>query len=264
MPIVKSADRVLQILEAVGATNAGRTHGELSRMLGIPKASLSSLLSNLVERGYLAFDSQSKLYLLGPELLVLTGHYLNSLDIVQIGRPIVRNLVSEINEDAEIAVKRGDQILFFYKEESSRPVRYSVAAGDLAPIYATSPGKCILAFMGEEEISAYLDRVALSPITQATITDADVLRRELELIRSSGLAYGLQEYHHGICGISAPVFDIHGVAAGAIVATLEAARFDDEHKAIIEPKLREAARRLSRELGFETESSTVRKWGKKR
>ncbi len=264
MPVVKSADRVLQILEAVGARNAGLTHGELSRMLGIPKASLSSLLSNLAERNYLAFDPQSKLYLLGSELLVLTSRYLNNLDIVQIGRPIIRGLVREINEDAEIAVKREDQVLFFYKEESSRPVRYSVAAGDLAPIYATSPGKCILAFMGEEEISAYLDRVTLSPITKTTITDPDVLRSDLELIRSRGLAYGLEEYHQGICGISAPVFNIHGVVVGAIVATLEAARFDDEHKAVIEPKLRQAATRLSRELGFETESSTVRRWGKKR
>jgi DNA-binding IclR family transcriptional regulator len=233
-------------------------------MLGIPKASLSSLLSNLVERNYLAFDPQSKLYLLGSELLVLTSRYLNNLDIVQTGRPIIRRLVREINEDAEIAVKRGNQVLFFYKEESSRPVRYSVAAGDLAPMYATSPGKCILAFMGEEEISAYLDQVTLSPITETTITDPDVLRSDLELIRSRGLAYGLEEYHRGICGISAPVFNIHGVVVGAIVATLETARFDDEHRAIIEPNLRQAAKRLSRELGFETESSTVRQWGKKR
>ncbi len=264
MPVVKSADRVLQMLEAVGARNAGLTHGELSRMLGIPKASLSSLLSNLVERGYLAFDPQSKLYLLGPELLVLTSRYLNNLDIVQIGRPIIRGLVREINEDAEIAVKKGDQVLFFFKEESSRPVRYSVAAGDLAPIYATSPAQCILAFMGDEEISAYLNRVAFSSITNATITDRGVFRRELELIRSRGLAYGIEEYHQGICGISAPVFNIHGVVVGAIVATLEAARFDDQHRAVIEPNLRQAARRLSRELGFETESGRVLRWGKKR
>ncbi len=264
MPVVKSADRVLQILETVGATHEGLTHGQLSRALAIPKASLSSLLSNLVDRGYLAFDAQSKLYLLGPELLVLTSRYLNNLDIVQIGRPIIRALVREINEDAEIAVKRDDQVVFFYKEESSRPVRYSIAAGELAPIHATSPGKCILAFMGEDEISAYLDRVALSSITSATITDRGVFRRELELIRSRGLAYGIEEYHQGICGISAPVFNIHGVAVGAIVATLEAARFDDEHRAVIEPKLRQAAIRLSRELGFETESGTVRQWGKKR
>jgi len=255
--IVKSADRVLQILEAVGARNAGLTHGELSKILGIPKASLSCLLSNLVERGYLAFDPQSKLYLLGTELLVLTSRYLNNLDIVRTGRPIIRGLVREINEDAEIAVKRGDQVLFFYKEESSRPVRYSVAAGELAPIYATSPGKCVLAFMGEEEISGYLDRVTLSPITQATITDPDIFRRELELIRSRGLAYGIEEYHQGICGISAPVFNIHSVVEGAIVATLEAARFDDEHRAVIEPKLRQAAISLSRKLGFETKPGRV-------
>ncbi len=140
MAVVKSADRVVRILEAIASGDGGLTHGELSRMLGIPKGSLSSLLSNLVDRGYLAFDPLGKLYTLGSEILVLTSRYLNSLDIVSTGRPIVHNLVLEMNEDAEIAVQRGDRVVFLYKEESSRPVKYSIAPGELAPLFATSPG----------------------------------------------------------------------------------------------------------------------------
>jgi DNA-binding IclR family transcriptional regulator len=257
MAIVKSADRVVRILEAIASRDGGTTHGELSRMLGIPKGSLSLLLSNLVERGYLSFDPLGKLYLLGTELLVLTGRYLNNLDIVRIGRPILHGLVLEMNEDAEIAVQKGDQVLFVCKEESQRPVKYSVAPGELAPLYATSAGKCILAFMPEEDISAYLARVTLSPITENSITDRGVFRRELELIRGIGLAYGREEYQHGICGIAAPVFNIHGILAGSIVATLQAARFDPAHRAFIEPKLRKAAIRLSRQLGFEGTSDRV-------
>ncbi len=197
MTIVKSADRVLRILEAIAGSNAGMTHGEISRNLRIPGGSLSFLLSNLVGRGYLSFEPVGKLYMLGPEILVLTGCYLNSLDIVQHGRPVLHALVQEIKEDAEIAVRRGDQVLFHCKVESPRPVKYSIAPGELAPLYATSPGKCILAFSPGEEISAYLDRVALFPITKTTITDRDAFMRELESIRSTGLAYGREEYQYG-------------------------------------------------------------------
>jgi DNA-binding IclR family transcriptional regulator len=250
MAVVKSADRVVKILEAIASRDGGLTHGELSKMLGIPKGSLSFLLSNLVDRDYLAFDPLGKLYMLGSELLVLTSRYLNSLDIVRTGRPIVHGLALEMNEDAEIAVQRGDQVVFLYKEESSRPVKYSIAPGEVAPLFATSAGKCILAFMPEEYFAAYLDRVTLSPITENSITDCGVLRRELELIRSTGLAYGREEYQYGICGIAAPVFNIHGVLVGSIVATMQAARFNPEHRAFIEPKLFKAASRLSRQLGF--------------
>ncbi len=250
MAVVKSADRVVQILEAIASKDGGLANSELSTMLGIPKGSLSFLLSNLVERDYLSFNPQRKLYNLGAGLLVLVGRYLNNLDIVRVGRQIVRRLVRELNEDVEIVVRRGDQMLFLYKDESQRPVKYSIAAGGLGPLYAISAGKCILAFMPEEEAGAYLDRVALSPITEETITDKNVLKRELEAIRSSWLAYGRQEYYDNVCGIAAPVLDIHGAIAGAVVVTMEAARFNPEHRAFIEPRLRDAASRLSRRLGF--------------
>jgi len=250
MTIVKSADRVVLILEAIARSKGGMTHGEISRDLRIPKGSLSFLLSNLVDRGYLSFDPMGKLYMLGSEILVLTGRYLNSLDIMELGRPVLHVLVQQINEDAEIAVRRGDQVLFLYKVEAPRPVKYSIAPGELAPLYATSPGKCILAFIPKEEVSTYLDRVTLLPFTNETITDRDALVSELELIRSTGLAYGRGEYHRGICGIAAPVFNIHSVIVGSIVVTLQADRFDPDHKAFIEPKLRQAATDLSRGLGF--------------
>ena len=250
MAVVKSADRVVLILEAIAESKTGLSHGEISRNLRIPGGSLSLLLSNLVNRGYLSYEPLGKLYLLGPGLLVLTGRYLKSLDIITAGRPILHNLVREMNEDAEIAVKRGDQVIFLYKEESQRPVKYSIAPGELAPLFATSAGKCILAFTAEDEIAAYLDRVALSATTENTITDRVALRRELHTIRQRGIAYGKEEYQKGICGIAAPVFDIYGVLAGALVATLQADRFNAKHRAFIEPKLREAARTLSRRLGF--------------
>ena len=250
MAIVKSADRVVLILEAVAKSREGMTHGEISRNLRIPGGSLSSLLSNLVDRGYLSFEPMGKLFMLGPEILVLTGRYLDSLDIIRLGRPVIDALVQEINEDVEIAVRRGDEVLFLLKVESQRPVKYSIAPGELAPLYATSPGKCILAFTPDEEVSAYLDRVTLLPTTNTTITGRDVFMGELELIRVTGLAYGREEYQHGICGIAAPVFNIHGAIVGSVVVTLQAERFDPGHKAFIEPKLRQAAAGLSRRLGF--------------
>jgi IclR family acetate operon transcriptional repressor len=250
MAIVKSADRVVRILEAIGSKEGGLTHGELSKMLGIPKGSLSKLLSNLVDRSYLFFDPTSQLYTLGSEILVLTGRYLNNLDIMQVGRPVLHKLVEEIAEDAQIAIRRGDQVLFLYKVESPKPVKYAIAPGQLAPLYAVSPGKCVLAFTPKEEVAAYLDRVALSPITANTITDRDVFMAELESIRAAGLAFAKEEYQQGICGMAAPVFNIHGLLAASIVVTMQTIEFDSPHTALIGSKLKDAAANLSRRMGF--------------
>jgi len=251
---VKSADRVIQVFEAIGSKKGGVTQREIAAELEIPKGSLSPLLSNLVGRGYLTLDRLSKLYMLCPNLVVLTGRYLSSLDIVRIGRPVVEELVAEIDEDTEIVITKGDEVLFLHKEECSKPLKYSIAIGELAPIYATSAGKTILAHQEESEIRRYLKRTRLVPITKTSITNADALRRELKEIRSIGLAYGREEYHQGICGIAAPVFNLYGKVAGAVVVTLPSIRFNRKAKAFIEPRLKEAAKRISHNLGFAEDS----------
>jgi DNA-binding IclR family transcriptional regulator len=251
MVVVKSADRVIQIFETVGSYANGVTHGELSKVLSIPKGSLSLLLSNLVERDYLTFDRWSKLYMLGPRLLVLTGRYLSSLDIVSVGRQVVREFVAEINEDTEIVGRKGDQVIFLYKEECVHPLKYSIAIGEIAPLYATSAGKAILAFLPEDEISAYLSSVTLSPITKNSITDPEKLRRELKEVRGHGLAYGREEFHEGICAIASPVFNRHGKVAGSLTVTLPKVRFSNENRRFIEPRLVAASSEISRRLGFD-------------
>ena len=106
MAVVKSADRIIQILETIGLESGGSTHRDLWEALGIPKGSLSLLLSNLIDRDYVTFDAASKRYRLGPRLLVLAGRYLSTIDLVRIGIPILRELVAEVNEDGELFMQR--------------------------------------------------------------------------------------------------------------------------------------------------------------
>ena len=52
--MVKSATRVIQILESVGSSKNGISHAELSAALNIPKGSLSLLLADLVAHDFLS------------------------------------------------------------------------------------------------------------------------------------------------------------------------------------------------------------------
>ena len=130
--MVKSADRVIQILEAVGMARQGVTHGDLTSALNIPKSSLSSLLATLVDRQYLSLEKSSKRYVLGPQVLVMAGRYLDSLDIVQLGQPLLREITGVTDESSEIAIKRGHDIVIVCKEDSSRPVARVIQIGHRA------------------------------------------------------------------------------------------------------------------------------------
>ena len=115
--MVKSADRAMQILETIGSSEEGKTHGELASSLHIPKSSLSLLLANLLDRQYLSMNGPDKRYVLGPQVLVLAGRYLSSLDIARLGQPVLRKVTRVIDESAEIAIKRGNEMMIIAKED---------------------------------------------------------------------------------------------------------------------------------------------------
>lgn len=253
MAVVKSADRVIQILETIGLADDGCTHRALSEVLAIPKGSLSLLLSNLIERDYVTFDPSSRRYRLGPRLLVLTGRYLSGIDLVQAARPILRRLVAEINEDGEIASMKDTEIIIVHKEDCSRPFKYSIAVGDRAPMYATAAGKAILAYLTEDQISRYFSLVKFMPFTKQTITNRQLLMRALNQIRSTGLAFGRDELYEGVSAIAAPIFNLHREVTASIVVTLPTERFKPDRRRIIEPRLRSAAAEISRRLGFDAD-----------
>jgi DNA-binding IclR family transcriptional regulator len=251
--MVKSADRVMQILEAIGSSEEGKTHGELSSTLNIPKSSLSLLLANLVDREYLSLSGADRRYALGPQVLVLAGRYLSSLDIVRLGQPVLKKITRAIDESAEIAIKRRHEIIIISKEDRSQPLSRMIQLGDRAPIYATAAGKAILAHLSDDEIDQYISSVELTTITNATITDSDVPWRQLYAIRSGALARSNEELHEGITALACPVFDLYGGVVASVVLPIPTIRFTPEKEENAEKILRSASIELSRQLGYDIE-----------
>ena len=163
-------------------------------------------------------------------------------------------LAGEVNEDVELAVMKNTEVLFLYGVDSSRPLRHVIAVGDRAAAYAIAAGKAILAYLPTNELSRYFSSVALTPITRNTITNPEVLRRQLHDIRSGGVAHGYGEYYEDINAIAAPIFNLYGYVAGSLVVPLLSNRLDPEEYRFIETRLRSAVARISRQLGFEAET----------
>jgi DNA-binding IclR family transcriptional regulator len=250
--MVKSAYRVTQILEAVASSGRGLRHADLAAMLNIPKGSLSFLLADLVAQEYLALREDGvRRFVLGPQILVMAKHYLSALDLVRLGQPILKELVASTGECAEIAIRRGDEILMVCREDCSTPLRSVIQIGDRAPLYATAAGRAILAHLPPDEIERYLATVDLKPLTRKTITKPKLIQEELKAIRSGAVAYSREEHDEGVVAIGHPVFDFNGFVAGSIVVPMPTIRFNAKKAQKIESLLREACARVSRNLGYD-------------
>lgn len=253
--MVKSADRVIQILEIVGTKERGCTHKELSSTLNIPKSSLTSLLNTLVASNYLSANGDGRRFTLGPQLLVLTGRYLSRLDLVRVGQPVIDRLAAEIDEATEIGVIRDQEVMIIASADCTRLIKRAIQIGERAPLYATAAGKAILAFLPQDQIEQYINSTELTALTPKTITSAARLQRELGQISQKKLAYSREELNEGIIAMAAPIFNIHGLAAASIVVPIPKIRFNRTAEKRISAAVSTAAAKLSYAMGFDAGST---------
>ena len=86
---VKSAMRVLDLLEYLRRWNAAQTHTQIAAQLAIPKSSLTQLLKTLVSRGYLDYDPASKGYFLGPAIAALGQRSAETRDLASVAETVL-------------------------------------------------------------------------------------------------------------------------------------------------------------------------------
>jgi DNA-binding IclR family transcriptional regulator len=81
--------------------------------------------------------------------------------------------------------------------------------GVRAPLYASSSGKLVLAFLDAKQLEEYLARVELRPIARRSVRSAGELHRQVLSVRAEGVAYSQDEFTNDVVGFSAPVFNVH-------------------------------------------------------
>lgn len=248
--MVKSATRALRILKAIGESKNGMKHAEIASTLDIPKGSLSLILADLINEGFLFLDSSLMKYKIGPQILSLAGQYLLSLDIVKLSQPILRDLLEKTNESAGLAVRSGNEIMIVSKENSTEPIKYDLEIGVRYSIYSTAAGKAILANLDQEDIDEFFKTVSLEPKTANTIISKTVLKNQLKEIREKKYAYAGGEQFLGMIAFAAPVFNNERKVVASIVQPVPTIRFTPAKEQLIIETVKSASTQLSLSLGF--------------
>ena len=94
-------------------------------------------------------------------------------------------------------------------------------------------GKLLLAYLKEDELNFYLERVKLKKLTSNTITRQDKLKEELILIRQQGYAFDNEEYIRGVCCLAAPVRDYTNKVCAALSIAFLSVRLDNRNISLI-------------------------------
>lgn len=247
---MSSLDKAIRVLEAVCEAQAPIRFTDLVARLSLPKSTVHRLLGSLMEQNLVRHDAEEQRYSPGYRLLSLAQQTWQGLDVRKAAREEMRRLLDTVHETIHLAVVDGYEIIYIDKLESPKSVRLYSAVGKRGPIYCTGVGKAILAFLPPERQDDIIAHTDFLPHTASTLGDARSLRQALREIRVRGCALDMEEHEEGIRCVAAPIFNFRGEAVAGISATSTSRRMPVQRLQDLQPLVLEAARRISRELGY--------------
>ncbi len=202
----------------------------LQSRVGLTRSTAHRLAQLLVERNLVVVESRR--YRLGPRLLYLGARAMERRDLITVATAAMDALAAETDDAVNLAIRDGDEIIYVAQAPSRRRVAVHHRVGDRNAVMATALGRALM-----------LD--ADSATWRKLFPTED-----LTCLTAQGCVHHLEDGADGIRCIAAPVRD----ASGSIIAALSLSSIpqymDEARMERLTPRVRDAARTVSAELGF--------------
>ena len=232
-PSVPALQRGLAILERIANSRRGLTFAQLARFFDFPKSSVHTLVLTLEREGYLQRDDATGRYMTGRKLVHIAGMTLDGLvvrkraapagylhpsvpsDVVrERAAPLLRTLVADTGMTAHLAVLDRHEVTVVAKVDRPGVHRIATWVGKRMDVHCTSLGKCLVAYLPDEQVDRLISDRGLLRHNEHTIVSPERLKQELARTRALGYAVDDEEEELGGRCVGAPVWDRDGRGAG--------------------------------------------------
>lgn len=236
---LKTLTKGLAALDLLMHSQAVRT-SDIADVLAIDKSSASRILQTLAQAGY-AQPGERRSFVLGPKLAGRTNTIRQKKSLRQYARPVLERLSDRTGEAVHLSILADEQVLYLDSIESRYSLRVDSRPGTLAPLAYTAIGRIFLALAGAplpEQLNAQ---------TEKTITDLHLFQTELQNIVKQGYALHDEEFHLGIRGAAAPLYDSNGYVVGSVGVSGPTVRIHTEDLHALGLMVREEAEKFTME-----------------
>lgn len=246
---VQSIGRAFAILEEVARNRDGIALADLSKRVGLHNSTTFHLVKTMVSLGYIRQIKESKRYRIGRPLFALAASALDEMEMVSMATPVLDDLSRETGESSHFASRMSDAVVVMARTPGPGAFQLTDRVGVVRPAYCTALGKVILAALRPDQLDRYLDRIELKALTSRTITSPQRLRRELQDVRRTGIAFDDGEFNNEVRCAAMPVYDFSGQVVGAIGISGPVWRLSIQALQSKARDLSEAAKQLSEAFG---------------
>jgi DNA-binding IclR family transcriptional regulator len=185
---------------------------DIARDCNFSKSTVHRVLK-LLEQSHLAVqDTINRRYYLGPLITQLASNPTTAHKrLITCAEGEMKRLSSISEETVAMDVLIGIQYYSLFEIPSKHSFRVTQESKKIGPLYAGlyagASVKVLLSELDEKKLKILLDNINIFPVTEHTITDAELLRAQLKDIRQKGYAISRGERILGTLCISVPVYN---------------------------------------------------------
>lgn len=250
---IKSLDRAMEVFEFLSEAQ-GKTLTGLATDLGQSPATIYRVLVTLEGRGLVEFDATEQVWHIGSQAFIIGSRFLKRTSLVDRARPIMRNLMENTGETANLGIEQNGHVLFVSQVETHASIRAFFPPGTLSRLHASGIGKALLSEMDQGRVDKFLSDAPFEQFTTFTLTQPQLLLEDLAQTRARGYAIDGEERNLGMRCIAAPVFDVHGEAVAGISVSGPTSRVGLEQIADLSKAVVAAAQTLTVAIGGEAKT----------
>jgi len=186
---VKSAGRVLEILEYFDDIQRQSTVMEVAKALGYPQSSASALLRSLVATGYLNYDPHTRTYITSTRVALL-GSWVNAQLFAE---GAIISMMRELNERTGdtivLATRNGLFVQYIHVIQATSPARLHMTLGTVRPLAQSGAGYAVLATMSDAEVTRLVMRINAEAKEGQPLVRIRELLEQLAAARQKGYAF---------------------------------------------------------------------------
>ena len=189
---VKSALRVLEILEFFAEWRRPASVKEVSQSLGYPQSSTSVLLKSLKDSGYFDHEPRTGMYLPNVRVALATAWIEEQLYSEQSLLRMMERVLSETGHTVMVGARQGVAVRYLHVLQATRAGSFTAKTGSLRPLFRSATGKMLLTAVPEKDIGRLL-RQANSQETDGAermATDQVLQDRRSALVNGYAISLG--------------------------------------------------------------------------
>jgi DNA-binding IclR family transcriptional regulator len=256
--LVPALIRGLRILSTLSKENTKLTLSEVAASLGTTRSSAYRLLYTLEHLSFVEYDTRSKSYTLGPQVLALGYGFLASRDIIDVAMPHLIRLRDRTGWSAHLGELHGREVVYLARVATRRTIASTIHVGTRLPAHATTMGRILLSGLSNQEIRELYHQDLTKPFSLTPFSNIAELLVQAAIDRAQTFVVQNSSYEPGVASVAAPIRDVSERVVGAInISAVALLTNEAELNGPLKAEVIAAAAAVSRDLGQQIEPRQV-------